>query len=231
MHGQHPCDGNSLLLSSGKFVGRMFAVGIHPHSFQAFFHSLPDFLCGNAHVFRPESHILFHNLSDDLIIRILENHSCALTHIPDICLIAGVLAVHKNRSLCRSQKRIDVFGQCGFTGSVVPQNCNEFSLVYRKIHAVHGPAHTFYVSFFVTSYIFINQFFCFNYIHVCILRCWLFSAGIGIRHRKAAPTENAARTKTVFLLFVSAFVTLFIVLKNPLKYKEKSGCRFSLMTV
>ena len=85
-----------LFLSAGKLVRGIFAILIHSHRLQAFLHPFPYFLCGNPHVFRPEANILFHHLSDDLIIGILEHHSRRLADVPYIAFLRSDFSIHPN---------------------------------------------------------------------------------------------------------------------------------------
>ena len=53
----------------------MFSKFVHSDRLKALLHALPYFFGGYAHIFRAKSHILLHNLPDNLIIRVLEHHA------------------------------------------------------------------------------------------------------------------------------------------------------------
>ena len=120
MHGNHSGYGNTLLLSPGKLIRGILTELIHANSLKAFFHPLPDLLCRYSQILRSKANILFHHLSDDLVIRILEYHSRLLTNVPQMCFICGIHAIDPHGSLCWIQDRIDMLRQCRFSRTVVP---------------------------------------------------------------------------------------------------------------
>ena len=86
MHRNHAGDRNTLFLSPGQFIRRMLPVGGHPNRIKALIDTFPDILRMDAQIFRSEPYILFHHRTDDLVIRILENHSGLLAYFPQFSL-------------------------------------------------------------------------------------------------------------------------------------------------
>ena len=83
----------------------------HAYCFKTLFDSLPDLFCGNSDVLGSESHVFFHNLRYDLIVRILEYHSRLSADLPDVFLIAGIHSVYPYCSLCGEKQRIEMLGK------------------------------------------------------------------------------------------------------------------------
>ena len=115
VHGNHTCYGNSLLLSAGKPVGRMLCIFLHSDYLQSLVYPLPDFLCRYTHIFRTESYIFFYDISDNLVIRILKDHSCRLSHRPCIFSRSRIFSVHVYSTLSRIKKRVDMLCKGRFT--------------------------------------------------------------------------------------------------------------------
>ena len=166
MHGKHPRNGNALFLSAGQLVGRVFAELVHSHRFQALLHPLPDLFRGYAHVFGSKTHILLHDLTDDLIVRILEHHARRLSDIPDFTFILRILAVHPDASLGGTQDGVHVLGKRGLSGTVVSQNRDKIALCNIYGHLVHRTVDSLHVSVLVPSDIFIYKLVCLNDTHI-----------------------------------------------------------------
>ena len=73
LHSNNTGNCNTLLLTSGKLMGRMLSVLIHIYSFQSVINSFSYLLWFNTYVFRSECHIFFNNAGYELIIRILQH--------------------------------------------------------------------------------------------------------------------------------------------------------------
>ena len=156
-HGHHACNSHSLLLSSRKLVWGLITVGCHTDFFQAVIHTFPDIICRNSHVFRAKAYVLFHNGSYDLVIRILKYHSCLLAYLPEFGLSGGIDPVHQHRSLCWDQKRIHMLRQCGFSGSVMSQNCHKFSCFNVQVHIIDCTLHVYHIAVIIVSLIVKSQ--------------------------------------------------------------------------
>ena len=98
---QRAGDSNPLLLPAGQQMRRMFPVIQHIHRPQSVFHSLLQFLCGYADIFRPESHVFFHNSRHDLVVRILEHHTRVLPDLPQIVFVQRIQPVNVHTALRR----------------------------------------------------------------------------------------------------------------------------------
>ena len=165
MHGKHTGDRNTLLLPSGKLIGGKLAEFVHSHRLQAFFHTFPDLLRGNSHVLRAKAHILFYHLTDDLIIRVLENHSGFLSDIPKLIFLFGVHTIYPDSTLGRIKNRIHMLGQCGFSGTVMSQDRNKITLSDIQADFIHRTGNAFHISFFIPSDIFKYKILCLNDSH------------------------------------------------------------------
>ena len=174
MHGKYSRNGNSLLLSAGQLIRRIFPKFIHSHCFQAFLYPLPDFLCGDSHIFRSESHILFHNLSDNLVVRVLEHHPGCLPDIPEPVFLSGVYAIHPDSSLRGIKNCIDMLRQCGLPGTIMSQNGNKIPLLNIHAHMVYRCGDSLHISFFVPPDIFKYNVLClYNFHFIPISACAL----------------------------------------------------------
>ena len=155
MHGNYPCYRHALFLSSRKLIRGKFAKRIHSYRLKAFLHTLPNLLCGHSHILRTKSNILLNNLTDNLIVWILKNHSCCLPDIPYICLVLCIFSIYPDSSLCWIKNRVQVFCQRRFTRAVMSQNSHKISLLYIKVYIIHRSGYSFHITFLVAPYIFI----------------------------------------------------------------------------
>ena len=159
----------------------MLSVLIHPDSLEALFYPSPDFRCGNSHIFRTKADILLDHLSNDLIVRILKNHSRFLTDIPDTILILRVHAINPYRSLCGIQDRIDMLCKRRFAGTIMSQNGHKISLLHIQTDIVYRPRDSLYISFFITSDIFKNKIICLYNAHLSPLFPFWFTMFLFLR--------------------------------------------------
>ena len=211
MHGKHAGDGNPLLLSTGKLVGRKFSVLIHAYSLQALFHPLPDLFRGDSHVFRTESYIFIHHRTNDLVVRILKNHSGCLTDIPDVLLFPRIHPVHPDGSLCRAEKRIKMLCQRTFPGTVVAENSDEFSLLHLQAHAVHRADGAHFISFLIMPYIIIGKPGCFYNLHsICYPVLFLGLQSLLLPYCTGNPMEIQEKYLLIFCVYRSTIIWLLI---------------------
>ena len=120
MHRHHARNRHTLLLPSGKTVRRTVAESEHADPVERLLHSCPDVLCRHAEIFRSEGHILVHHGSDDLIVRVLEDHAGFLPDPPEIALSGRIHVIHPHRPSGRNKQRVDLLGERRFSRSVVP---------------------------------------------------------------------------------------------------------------
>ena len=132
-HGDHTCNGNSLLLAAGKKMRRMLAVGVHIHLLQCLIHPISNFRTGNSKIFRAKCHILFYHIGNDLIVGVLKYHS----HIPanrhDPLLVGGIDSAHINLAPAGKQNRVEMLCQSGLSAAIGPKNCHKAALFYFQI--------------------------------------------------------------------------------------------------
>ena len=170
MHGNHTGDRNPLFLSTGKLVRRMLAILIHSNCFQTLFDPFPDFPGRYSHVFRTKSHIFFHYLSNDLVIRVLKNHAGFLPDIPQLAIICCVFSIDPDSTLCWIQYRIKMFCQSRFTGTVMTQYSDKIPFLDIHGNVFYRGRDSFHISLFISSDIIKNNIFCFNNSHTQLLR-------------------------------------------------------------
>ena len=157
MHRDHACDGDALLLAAGEMIRALLAVFVHPDDPQALLHALPDLLRGHAEVLRTETDVLLDHLADDLIIRILKDHPGFLPHIPEMALICRVHPVDLDGASGREEQRVDMLGERGLAGSVVPEDCDKFTGLHIEIDRVQRSRPTDDVSLVVLFQIVVDQ--------------------------------------------------------------------------
>ena len=138
-HRHHSGDRDPLLLSAGQFIGRVVAVGYHSRRLKAFVHPLPDFLCRDSDVLRTESDILLHDASDDLVVRILEDHPGFLADLPDVFFLGSIHVIHPQRSFRRHQQTVDMFCQCGFSAAVMSEHRDKLPCLDVQVHIIDRP--------------------------------------------------------------------------------------------
>ena len=103
------------------------------HSEEGVVYPLPDFISGKPDIFRPEADILFHNGRNNLIIRILKDHSHFSSDRENVLLLPTVHSRNQNRTFRRKLQGIEKLRQSRFSGAVMPQNTDEAPFLYRKI--------------------------------------------------------------------------------------------------
>jgi hypothetical protein len=68
---------------------RFAAVFEHIQGRQGMVDPFPDLRRGDPQVFRSESHILFHDGADQLVVRVLKNHSHPLADFQQLLPVTG----------------------------------------------------------------------------------------------------------------------------------------------
>ena len=139
LHGYDTCDRHSLLLTARQPVGRLLAVLQHSDLSQAVIHPRPDLICRNSDILRTEPDILLDHRSDDLVVRILENHTRLLADFPYLFLPGGINLVDPHRPLGRHEQRVHMLGQSRFAGTVVSEDRNEITFLNIKGHIIDCP--------------------------------------------------------------------------------------------
>ena len=89
----------------------MHTILVHIHGFQRVIYPFSHLLIGNAEVFERKSHVLLNDRRDYLVVRILKNHSCALSEVKKAAVVFGVNAVNRDRSLRGKEYRVYMFGK------------------------------------------------------------------------------------------------------------------------
>ena len=101
--------------------------------FQRLLHTAGDLRAGNTQVFRAKGHILFHHVGDDLIIRILENHTHITADADQKFLIGGIQAADIDLAAAGKQNGIKMLGKGGFSATIAAQNRHKTTLFNCKI--------------------------------------------------------------------------------------------------
>ena len=78
LHGQHACDGHTLLLSAGEQLRRIGPVFVHADGAERIVDAPADLLRRDTEVFGREGHILLDHVRDDLVVGVLKDHADVL---------------------------------------------------------------------------------------------------------------------------------------------------------
>ena len=116
---------------------RFLGVFRHADSFQRLVDTHADFLGRHAVVLKAESHILFHNRRDNLVVRVLENHARVLTDIENEVVVLRIHATDPNRAAPRHIQRIKELGQRRFAAAIVAENRQKLALLHAHAHIIH----------------------------------------------------------------------------------------------
>ena len=119
-------------------MGRVGNKGRHIHGGQGIVHPAADLLRGHSQVLRGKSHVLFHHVGDDLVVRVLEHHAYPAADLQKTFLVLGVHALHVHLAAAGQQDGVQAFGKGGFSGAVVPQHHHKASLFNGRVHAPQG---------------------------------------------------------------------------------------------
>ena len=138
-------------------AGELVSLPDHADSLEALFHALPDLLRRYAYVLRTESHVFLDDLRNDLVVGVLEHHSCHSADLPERLLVPGVHAVDPDCPLCREQQSVQVFREGRFARAVVSQDSDELAGLYLQVHTIDRPHRTGGVAFIVSLYIIVYQ--------------------------------------------------------------------------
>ena len=119
----------------------------------------PDFVGRKPDIFRTETDILFHNGRNNLIIRILKDHSHFSSDRENVLLLPTVHSRNKNRTFRRKLQGIEKLCQSRFSGTVMPQNTDKASRLYRKIECRKSRQGFNHLIIFISPRVLIGQFF------------------------------------------------------------------------
>ena len=89
-------------------MGGALGVGGHANLLQSFVHPHPDLRGGDAQILGPEGHVLLHDGSHQLVVRVLEHHAHLLADGKEVVFVPGVQAVHQHLPLRGEQEPVDV---------------------------------------------------------------------------------------------------------------------------
>ena len=95
----------------------------------------PDLIRLDPHVLGTETYILFNDISHDLIVRILENHSGSLADLKETAFVGGLHSVHPDHAFGRQKQGVQMFCKSGFARTVMAENGNKSALLNFQIHA------------------------------------------------------------------------------------------------
>ena len=111
-HRHRTGDRDTLLLSATEAVRGLHTVRNHIDGFERTIHTCPDLVGRYTDVLRSETDILLDDGSDDLVIRILENHTGFLSDVPDFLFILRIAPADEHGTLTRQIETVDEFRQC-----------------------------------------------------------------------------------------------------------------------
>ena len=134
-----PCDGNTLLLTTGELEGHTVALVGHIHSLQHLCDTLADaVVLLPARGFQHELEVLVHRTVGQQL-EVLEHH----THLPsegrNLLLTDGQQVVTQHRclvSLVHLQLTVERTHQRGLTGTHTADKIDELSFVHLEVHVL-----------------------------------------------------------------------------------------------
>ena len=94
LHSNDACNGDTLLLTAGKQMGRVFTEFVHSNLLQRIIHSLANGRTGNTQILRAKGHILLYHVGNDLVIRILEDHTDGASNTNELVFVGSIHAEH-----------------------------------------------------------------------------------------------------------------------------------------
>ena len=129
-----PGNGDALLLTAGEQMGRVRpGIRTYPPAFRALSTRRRISGAGHAQILRAKGHVLLHHVGNDLVVRVLENHTHAAADCHNSGQVGGVDAVHIHLSAGRQQDRIEVLCQGGFSAAVGAQDGHKAAAFNGKI--------------------------------------------------------------------------------------------------
>ena len=104
-------------------------IGISAHAYRrkSAFNPGNHLFRRDAEILQTEGNVFLDDSGDDLVVRILENHTGPLADLPDELFIPGVVSADDDISLRGNKQRIQQFGHGGFAGSVVSEDSNKLT--------------------------------------------------------------------------------------------------------
>ena len=136
LHGQHACDGHTLLLSAGEQLRRIGPVFVHADGAERIVDAPADLLRRDAEVFGREGYILLDHVRDDLVVGVLKDHADVLPDGEQLFLVLRVHAVDVHAAAGGQQDGVEVLGQRGFAAAVVAEDGHEAPLPDRQVQPV-----------------------------------------------------------------------------------------------
>ena len=88
----------------------------------------------NAHVFKPERDVLLDYGGDNLVVRILKNHTGLLTNAPYMLVLGRIHAADKHSARGWNIERVQQLGQRGFAAAVMPENRDKLAWPDCKVN-------------------------------------------------------------------------------------------------
>src|SRR5438128_2433584 len=82
--------------------------------------------------------VIFNNRGDDLIIRVLEDHTYAIANSTLLCHILRIKATHYHSPAVRDEQGVTMPGQRRFTTTVMSQQDDILPLLYLKTHILQS---------------------------------------------------------------------------------------------
>ena len=117
---------------------RVATVCLHMYGRERIINAVIDLLAGKPQVLRPKGNVLLHDRRDQLIVRVLEDHTCRLADVQKVSLVRRIHPRNDHLALCRQVERIDELGKGRFAAAVPPKDCDKFALCHLNVHAVQG---------------------------------------------------------------------------------------------
>ena len=114
----------------------MRAVFIHAHGLQRRIHAPLDLIARHTEIFRRKGDILFDDVRDDLVVRVLEHHAHRLADRQQQFLVLRVHAVDRDAAARRQQDRVEMLGERRFAAAVVAKHGDKAARLDGEVQPV-----------------------------------------------------------------------------------------------
>ena len=135
MHSGSIASTPALLLSAGEKVRRVLDILRHTDRLERVVHALADLLARHAQILGRECDVLFDDVCNDLVIRVLEHHAHAPADLKQEFFVARVHALDVDLAAAWQQDCVEGLGKRRFAATVVPQHHDEAAALDLYIHA------------------------------------------------------------------------------------------------
>ena len=108
-------DNVSLSVHHGEFIG---LIG-HTDCGQRIVHTFAQFGPGQPQIFAGKGHVFLHHGRNDLVVRVLEDHTCGLADVKQQVFFGSVHSCHIHLAAGRQQNAVKMLGKGAFAAAVM----------------------------------------------------------------------------------------------------------------